>query len=132
MFLWIDLFAGKPHPARAALRVAHVNDRQLQRASNLLRGKTNAVRFGPKPAFWAAMGLFTLWYAYITYLSYSALLPRPLAFLCVLYPIHLTLFSRTLAAGLSFENVRRYRTGYRLIYAVAGVAIVATRFWKSA
>jgi len=43
VFLGINFFSGKPHLAWATLSVAHVNHRQLQRSSDLLRRETDSI-----------------------------------------------------------------------------------------
>jgi len=87
--------------------------------------RTNAVIFGRRRTFAASLALFTLAYALLLLLALQGTLPRPLAALVVLYPIHLCWSMRTLAEGLTYASVRRLQARYRALYAVIGLAMVA-------
>lgn len=88
---------------------------------------TNAVRFGPRRTFLAGLAVFTLAYADLAVLALASLVPAPLGVLAVvLYPVHLVLSLRTLAAGLTFESVSGFQARYRLLYAAIGVAMLGT------
>jgi 4-hydroxybenzoate polyprenyltransferase len=86
--------------------------------------RTNAVIFGPRRTFLASLALFTLAYALLLLLALQGILPRPLAALVVLYPLHLGWSLKTLAEGLTFESIRRLQARYRRLYAIIGLAMV--------
>ncbi len=87
--------------------------------------RTNAVIFGPRRTFAASLALFTLAYALLLLLALQGILPRPLAALVALYPLHLRWSLKTLAEGLTYESIGRLQTRYRALYAVIGLAMVA-------
>jgi 4-hydroxybenzoate polyprenyltransferase len=92
--------------------------------------RTNAVIFGPRRTFAASLALFTLAYALLFLLALRGILPHPLAALAALYPIHLGWSLATLAAGLTYESVRRLQARYRALYAIIGLAMAAA-LWLS-
>ena len=87
--------------------------------------RTNAVIFGPRRAFAASLALFTLAHALLLLLALQGTLPRPLAALVALYPIHLSWSLETLAAGLTYASIGRLQARYRALYAIIGLAMVA-------
>jgi len=87
--------------------------------------RTNAAAFGRRRAFVASLALFTLAYVLLVLLALEGILPRPLAALAVLYPIHLRWSLETLAEGLGYASIRRLQARYRALYAVIGVAMAA-------
>ena len=88
--------------------------------------RTNAVFFGKERTFLAGLFIFTLAYADLAWLAYRALVPGVLGVLSlVAYPIHLVLALRALLRGLSFDSVARLQRGYRTLYALLGIGMVA-------
>ncbi|MFL6232381.1 MAG: UbiA family prenyltransferase [Thermoanaerobaculia bacterium] len=87
--------------------------------------RTNAVIFGQRRTFAASLALFTLAQALLFLLALRGILPRPLAALAVLYPIHLRWSLKTLAEGLTYASIRRLQARYRALYAIVGLAMVA-------
>jgi len=87
--------------------------------------RTNAVIFGPRRAFAASLALFTLAHALLFLLALQGILPRPLAALAILYPVHLHWSLETLAEGLTYASIRRLQARYQALYALIGVAMVA-------
>jgi 4-hydroxybenzoate polyprenyltransferase len=87
--------------------------------------RTNAVAFGERRTFAASLGLFTLAYALLLVLALQGILPRPLAALAALYPLHLRWSLATLAEGLTYASIRRLQVRYRALYAIVGLAMVA-------
>jgi 4-hydroxybenzoate polyprenyltransferase len=87
--------------------------------------RTNAVAFGQRRTFAASLALFTLAHALLLLLALQGTLPRPLALLVALYPLHLRWSLKTLAEGLTYASVRRLQARYRALYAVVGLAMVA-------
>ncbi|HET9209842.1 MAG TPA: UbiA family prenyltransferase [Thermoanaerobaculia bacterium] len=87
--------------------------------------RTNAVIFGQRRTFAASLALFTLAYAVLLLLSLRGTLPRPLAALAVLYPLHLRWSLNALAEGLTHASIRRLQARYRALYAIVGLAMMA-------
>jgi 4-hydroxybenzoate polyprenyltransferase len=86
--------------------------------------RTNAVAFGPRRTFFASLALFTLSQALLLVLALQGTLPRALAGLAVLYPLHLRWSRQALSEGLTYASICRLQTRYRALYAVVGVAVV--------
>ena len=105
----------------------HLNQEVRDHDGDRLNGlSTNAVAFGPTPAFLAGLLIFTLAYADLGYLAYSGLVPRVLGLLpLMLYPVHVAWSLTTLRAGLTFGNVSRLQRRYRMLYALIGLGMVA-------
>jgi 4-hydroxybenzoate polyprenyltransferase len=108
----------------------HLNQEVRDYDGDRLNGiRTNAVAFGKTAAFLAGGVLFTLAYADLFFLAYAGIVPGALAVLpSVLYPVHVFWSVTTWRAGLNFASVSRFQNRYRLLYAVIGVAMVATLF----
>jgi 4-hydroxybenzoate polyprenyltransferase len=87
--------------------------------------RTNAVIFGQRRTFAASLALFTLSQALLLFLALQNILPRALAALVVLYPIHLRWSLQALAEGLTYASICRLQARYRALYAVVGLAMVA-------
>jgi 4-hydroxybenzoate polyprenyltransferase len=90
--------------------------------------RTNAVAFGQRRTFAASLALFTLAHALLLLLALQGILPRPLAALAALYPIHLFWSLKTLAEGLTYESICRPQARYRVLYAIVGLAMVAALY----
>ncbi len=104
----------------------HLTQELRDHQGDVLNGiRTNAVIFGPRRAFAASLALFTLAYALLLLLALQGTLPRPLAALAVLYPLHLRWSLKALAEGLTYESVSRLQARYRALYAIVGLAMVA-------
>lgn len=86
--------------------------------------RTNAVAFGRRRTFAASLILFTLAHALLLLLALQGTVPRPLAALAVLYPVHLRWSLKALAEGLTYVSVCRLQSRYRALYAVVGLAMV--------
>ena len=108
----------------------HLNQEVRDYDGDRLNGiRTNAVAFGKTAAFVAGGLLFTLAYADLFFLSYAGLVPTVLVVLpVVLYPLHVFWMVTTWRAGLSFGNINRFQNRYRMLYAVIGLAMLATLF----
>jgi 4-hydroxybenzoate polyprenyltransferase len=101
-----------------------VRDHEGDRRNGLL---TNAVAFGKTAAFAAGFLAFTLAYGDLVLLAYAGIVPAALGVLpAVLYPLHVFWSVGTLRAGLTFENVRRFQSRYRLLYALIGLGMAVT------
>ncbi|HEY2293608.1 MAG TPA: UbiA family prenyltransferase [Thermoanaerobaculia bacterium] len=87
--------------------------------------RTNAVIFGRRRTFAASLALFTLAYALLLLLALQGTLPRPLAALVALYPLHLRWSLQTLAEGLTYASIRRLQARYRALYAIVGLVMLA-------
>ena len=86
--------------------------------------RTNAVIFGQRRTFVASLVLFTLAHGLLCYLALRGTLPRPLATLVVLYPLHLYWSLKTLADGLNYASICRLQARYRAIYAIIGLVML--------
>jgi 4-hydroxybenzoate polyprenyltransferase len=108
----------------------HLNQEVRDYDGDRLNGiRTNAVAFGKTAAFAAGGLLFTLAYADLFFLAWAGLVPAALALLpSVLYPLHVVWSITTWRAGLSFANVSRFQNRYRMLYAVIGLAMMASLF----
>ncbi|HEX2831484.1 MAG TPA: UbiA family prenyltransferase [Thermoanaerobaculia bacterium] len=91
-------------------------------AANAIR--TNAVVFGPRRTFIVSLLLFTLAHGILLLLALSGILPRPLAALVVLYAVQLFWSVQTYREGLNYASVSRLQTRYRVLYAIAGLAMI--------
>jgi 4-hydroxybenzoate polyprenyltransferase len=87
--------------------------------------RTNAVIFGRRRIFAASLVLFTLAHALLVALALQGVVPRILAALVVLYPIHLRWSFDALAEGFTYASICQLRTRYRALYAIVGLAMVA-------
>lgn len=87
--------------------------------------RTNAVIFGERRTFAASLALFTLAHGVLLFLALQGTLPRALAALSLLYPIHLRWSLQTMAEGFTYASISRLQARYRTLYAIVGVAIVA-------
>lgn len=92
--------------------------------------RTNAVTFGRPRTFIASLLLFTLAHALLFSLSLRGTLPRPLAILIVLYPLHLYWSLKTLAEGLNHASICRLQARYRAIYAIIGL-VMLVNLWNT-
>ena len=99
-----------------------VRDHQQDAQSEI---RTNAVIFGRRCTFVASLVLFTLAHALLCCLALRGTLPRPVATLIVLYPLHLYWSLKTLADGLNYANICRLQARYRAIYAIIGLVMLA-------
>jgi 4-hydroxybenzoate polyprenyltransferase len=105
-----------------------VRDFELDSQNN---ARTNAVAFGKRPAFLAGLIVFTLAYLCLFILGWFRFIPRPLAFLAlVFYPLHLFWSLRALCAELRPEVVDRFQIQYRSLYAVIGIAMLCSVFYR--
>lgn len=93
--------------------------------------RTNAVIYGQRRTFIASLVLFTLAHGLLCYLALRGTLPRPLATLVVLYPLHLYWSLKTLADGLNYESICRLQARYRAIYAIIGL-VMLVNLWGAA
>ena len=92
--------------------------------------RTNAVIFGKRRTFAGSLALFTLSQALLLFLNLRGILPRVLAVLVVLYPIHLRWSLQALADGLTHASVSRLQARYRLLYAFIGLAVIGALWMR--
>jgi 4-hydroxybenzoate polyprenyltransferase len=90
--------------------------------------RTNAVIFGKRCTFAASAALFTLAYAVLLLLAVQRVIPRALAVLVVLYPVHVRWSLEALRDGLTYAGIRRLQTRYRLLFAMLAAAMLAALF----
>jgi 4-hydroxybenzoate polyprenyltransferase len=91
--------------------------------------RTNAGIFGKRRTFAASLALFTLSQGLLLFLALHGTIPRVLALLVVLYPVHLRWSFHALAGGLTYASMCRLQARYRALYAVIGVALI-TALWR--
>ena len=93
--------------------------------------RTNAVAFGKRPAFLAGLIVFTFAYLCLFVLGWFRFIPRPLTFLALLfYPLHLFWSLRALRSQLSPEKLDRFQIQYRVLYAVIGISMLCSLFYR--
>lgn len=85
---------------------------------------TNGVRFGKEWIFLASFVLFTLSFGYLWGLVFYGVVPAPLRYILVLYPVHVALFWHAFRSGLTFQSISQLRHAYRILYAVIGLATI--------
>lgn len=105
-----------------------VRDFELDSKTN---ARTNAVAFGKRPVFMAGLIVFTLAYLCLFFLGWFRFVPRLLAFLAIIfYPLHLYWSLRALRGNLEPAIVDRFQFQYRALYAVIGIAMLASLFYR--
>jgi 4-hydroxybenzoate polyprenyltransferase len=105
-----------------------VRDFELDSKTN---ARTNAVAFGKRRTFIAGLIVFTLAYLCLFLLGWFRFVPRPLAFLAlVIYALHLYWSLRVLRRQLDPQIVDRFQFQYRALYAVIGIAMIASLFYR--
>lgn len=87
--------------------------------------RTNAVVFGQRRMFVVSLILFALAHIVLLGLIVAGMLPSALGVVVILFPIQFQLSLRTLADGLTYDAVTRLQTKYRVIYAFAGLVMIA-------
>ena len=87
--------------------------------------RTNAVIFGVRRTFTASLALFGLAHALLLALAWRGSVPGALAVLVLFYVIQVRWSLDALAEGLTHATMCRLQTRYRVLYAAAGVAMVA-------
>jgi 4-hydroxybenzoate polyprenyltransferase len=103
----------------------HLTHEARDCGSDLLNGiQTNAVKFGRTRSFAAGFLLFTAADVLLFMLAIRGVVPNILVVVAGVYPLHLWWTLRTLAAGLTFENIRRLQVRYRVLYAIIGVIMM--------
>jgi 4-hydroxybenzoate polyprenyltransferase len=105
-----------------------VRDFELDSQNN---ARTNAVAFGKRPAFVAGLIVFTVAYLCLFVLGWFRFIPRPLAFLALLfYPLHLYWSLLALRRQLNPETLDRFQIQYRVLYAIIGIGMLCSLFYR--
>jgi 4-hydroxybenzoate polyprenyltransferase len=105
-----------------------VRDFELDSKTN---ARTNAVAFGKRRTFIAGLIVFTMAYLCLFLLGWFRFVPRPLAFLALaVYALHLYWSLRVLRRQLDPQIVDRFQFQYRALYAVIGIAMIASLFYR--
>jgi 4-hydroxybenzoate polyprenyltransferase len=105
-----------------------VRDFELDSKTN---ARTNAVAFGKRRTFIAGLIVFTLAYSCLFLLGLFRFVPRPLAILAIaFYPLHLFWSLRALRRQLDAPIIERFQFQYRTLYAVIGIAMLASLFYR--
>jgi 4-hydroxybenzoate polyprenyltransferase len=94
--------------------------------------RTNAVAFGKRGTFLAGLVLFSAAYLCLFLLGWFRFVPRPLSFIAALfYVLHLSWSLRVLRSQFRPENVDRFQTQYRALYALIGLSMLGLLFINS-
>ena len=89
--------------------------------------KTNAIVFGTRPNFFAGLILFAIQYAYLFMLAFCKVVPNFLALLAVIcFLVHAFWSIAALRSGLTSESISRFQNRYRMLYALLGLAMLAS------
>jgi 4-hydroxybenzoate polyprenyltransferase len=105
----------------------HLNQEVRDYEGDLLSGiRTSAVVFGCRRAFLASLVLFTAAYAILAGLAALGIVPRLLLWSIVLWPLHVGWSLRALQRGLGFETALWMQRRYRLLFALVGLAMLAS------
>jgi len=107
--------------------VQEVQDHDADRASGI---GTNAVRYGKRRVFVAAFIAFTLSFVYLGALAAAGVIPANLWLLVLAYPPVAYLFVRGWQRGIDVDEVRRIRSGYRILFATV-VTILVVGVWRA-
>jgi 4-hydroxybenzoate polyprenyltransferase len=103
----------------------HLTHEARDCGSDLLNGiQTNAVKFGRAWSLTTGFLLFTAADILLFILAIRGVVPNVLVVIAAVYPLHLWWTLRTLADGLTFENIRRLQVRYRVLYAIIGIIMV--------
>ena len=105
----------------------HLNQEVRDHDGDLRNGiRTNAVVFGCRRAFLASLLVFTAAFAALAGLAVLAILPRVLLWGVLLWPFQVAWSLTALRRGLGFEMACWMQRRYRLLFAVLGLAMLAT------
>jgi 4-hydroxybenzoate polyprenyltransferase len=88
--------------------------------------RTNAVTFGKMGSFIGGLILFTLADILLVVLALLSIVPRPLAFVLLIFPLHVYWSLTAIQSGLTFASIQRLQARYRALYAGMGLWMVAT------
>lgn len=107
-----------------------VRDFELDQKTN---ARTNAVAFGKRATFIVGLIVFTCAYICLFLLGWFWLVPRPLAFVALMfYPLHLFWSLRVLRSQFRPDAVYRFQSQYRALYALIGISMVCLLYINSA
>ncbi|HEU0123345.1 MAG TPA: UbiA family prenyltransferase [Bryobacteraceae bacterium] len=95
------------------------------------RIRTNAVAFGKRRCFLAGLFLFACADGALAVLIAAGAVPRLLAPLLLLFPLHAYWSIRAMRADLNFVSVQRLQWQYRGLYAVKGLWMAAVLLFLS-
>jgi len=83
--------------------------------------RTNAVMFGKIRSFIGGLVLFAAADVLLMTLALYGTVPRSLAFVVLICPLHVYWSLKAIRGGLTFESIRQLQTRYRALYAAAGL-----------
>ena len=105
----------------------HLTHEARDHGGDLLNGiRTNAVAFGKERAVIASLAIFSIAYVLLIGLALADIVPRPLAGIGFLYPLHLLAVRQALRRQFSFESLRLLQACYRIIHAAIGLLMAAS------
>ena len=103
----------------------HLTQEVRDYAADVVNGiRTNAVTFGPRRTFVASLVLFASAHVIFLVLAFEKVIPPLLAPVVALFLIQVYWSLATLRDGLSYANVSRLQSRYRMLYAFIGGCIV--------
>ncbi|HME09153.1 MAG TPA: UbiA family prenyltransferase [Bryobacteraceae bacterium] len=88
--------------------------------------RTNAVTFGKMRSFIGGLILFTMADILLVVLALRSVVPRPLAIVVFIVPLHAYWSRAAIQSGLTFASIQRLQARYRALYAGMGLWMVAT------
>lgn len=102
----------------------HLNQEVRDRDADLANGiRTNAVAFGGRATLVASFLVFTAAFADLVVLARLGVVPAPLAWTGLLWPVQLALTLRALRVDPGFDEARWLQRRYRLLFALIGCAM---------
>jgi 4-hydroxybenzoate polyprenyltransferase len=105
----------------------HLNQEVRDYEADLRNGiRTNAVAFGRRRTFLCSLFVFTAAYVLLAFLVWLRLLPHPLIWATVFWPVHVGFSIQALRRGLGFDAAVWMQRRYRLQFAVLGFAMLLT------
>ena len=108
----------------------HATQEVQDYAGDLSSGiRTNAVFFGRRPVFLAALACFAIAFVYLLCLALAGVVPDRLGFSALLFPLQAAWSFRVWRGDLDREQLEWLRTRYRVIFGLIGLNIVSLFIW---
>jgi 4-hydroxybenzoate polyprenyltransferase len=103
----------------------HLTQEVRDHAGDAINGiGTNAVTFGPRRTFVASLLLFAIANVIFLRLAIEGMIPRPLEVVIVLFLFQIYWSFEAMRDGLTYANVSRLQSHYRMLYAFIGACIL--------
>ena len=108
----------------------HATQEVQDYASDLSSGiRTNAVFFGRRPVFLAALACFAIAFLYLLWLALAGIVPDRLGFSALLFPLQAAWSFQVLRGDFAPEKLEWLRARYRVIFGLVGLNILSLLFW---